>query len=240
MGRGQTALRAQDYYDPEGREVEIPLDPLLTPQQNAAKYYKDYKKAQKAEEMLTIQLEKNRAELDYLDSVLEMIRLSEGDRDLQEIRQELMDNGYLKQHRKKMTAKGKVKVVHAKPMEFKSSTGLTILVGKNNSQNDRLTLRDADKRDLWLHAQKLHGSHVILKTGGAEPDERSLTEAAMLAAWFSQGRESGQVPVDYTPVKVVKKPAGAKPGYVIYNTYRTVYVTPREELVKGLRTGRGT
>lgn len=240
MGRGEAMLRAQDYYDPEGREVEIPLDPLLTPQQNAAKYYKDYKKAQKAEEMLTIQLEKNRAELDYLDSVLEMIRLSEGDRDLQEIRQELMDNGYLKQHRKKMTAKGKVKVVHAKPMEFKSSTGLTILVGKNNSQNDRLTLRDADKRDLWLHAQKLHGSHVILKTGGAEPDERSLTEAAMLAAWFSQGRESGQVPVDYTPVKVVKKPAGAKPGYVIYNTYRTVYVTPREELVKGLRTGRGT
>ncbi len=238
MRKGQSVLRAQNYYDPECREVDIPLDPLLTPQQNAAKYYKDYKKAQKAEEMLTIQLEKNRTELSYLDSVLQMITLSEGDRDLQEIRQELMDNGYLKQHRRKMTAKGRVKVVHAKPMEFKSSAGLTILVGKNNSQNDRLTLKDADKRDLWLHAQKLHGSHVILKTGGEPPDEQSLTEAAMLAAWFSQGKESGQVPVDYTPVKVVKKPAGAKPGYVIYNTYRTIYVTPSEELVKRLRAGR--
>ena len=123
-------------------------------------------------------------------------------------------------------------------MEFRSSAGLTILVGKNNSQNDRLTLKDADKRDLWLHAQKLHGSHVILKTGGAEPDQRSLTEAATLAAWFSQGRESGQVPVDFTPVKVVKKPAGAKPGYVIYNTCRTVYVTPSEELVRSLRGGK--
>ena len=238
MRKGQTVLRAQNYYDPEAKEADIPLDPLLTRQQNAAKYYKDYKKAQKAEEMLTIQLEKNRRELDYLDSVLQMITLSEGDKDLQEIRQELMDNGYLKQHKRKMTGKGRVKIVHAKPMEFRSSAGLTILVGKNNSQNDRLTTKDADKRDLWLHAQKLHGSHVILKTGGAEPDEQSLTEAAMLAAWFSQGRESGQVPVDYTPVKIVKKPAGAKPGFVIYNTCRTVYVTPSEDVVKKLRAGR--
>lgn len=233
--RGQTALRAQNYYDPEGGEVDIPLDPLLTPQQNAAKYYKDYKKAQKAEEMLSIQLEKNRRELDYLDSVLQMISLSEGDRDLQEIRQELMDNGYLKQHRRKMTAKGKQKIIRSKPMEFRSSAGLTILVGKNNSQNDRLTLKEADKRDIWLHTQKIHGSHVILKTDGGEPDERSLNEAAMLAAWFSQGRESGQVPVDYTPVRYVKKPAGAKPGFVIYNTYHTLYVTPAENLAKKLR-----
>ena len=235
MERGQTALRAQNYYDPEGGEVDIPLDPLLTPQQNAAKYYKDYKKAQKAEEMLSIQLEKNRRELDYLDSVLQMISLSEGDRDLQEIRQELMDNGYLKQHRRKMTAKGKHKIIRSKPMEFRSSAGLTILVGKNNSQNDRLTLKEADKRDIWLHTQKIHGSHVILKTDGGEPDERSLNEAAMLAAWFSQGRESGQVPVDYTPVRYVKKPAGAKPGFVIYNTYHTLYVTPAENLAKKLR-----
>ncbi len=235
MERGQTTLHAQNYYDPEGGEVDIPLDPLLTPQQNAAKYYKDYKKAQKAEEMLSIQLEKNRRELDYLDSVLQMISLSEGDRDLQEIRQELMDNGYLKQHRRKMTAKGKQKIIRSKPMEFRSSAGLTILVGKNNSQNDRLTLKEADKRDIWLHTQKIHGSHVILKTDGGEPDERSLNEAAMLAAWFSQGRESGQVPVDYTPVRYVKKPAGAKPGFVIYNTYHTLYVTPAENLAKKLR-----
>ena len=235
MERGQSVLRAQNYYDPEGGEVDIPLDPLLTPQQNAAKYYRDYKKAQKAEEMLAIQLEKNRKELDYLDSVLQMITLSEGDRDLQEIRQELMDNGYLKQHKRPMTAKGKQKIIRSKPMEFRSSGGLTILVGKNNSQNDRLTLKEADKRDLWFHTQRIHGSHVILRTGGVRPDDQSLTEAAMLAAWFSQGRESGQVPVDYTPVKFVKKPAGAKPGFVLYNTYNTLYVTPSEELVKELR-----
>ena len=235
MQKGQAVLRAQNYYDPDCAEVEIPLDPLLTPQQNAARYYKDYTKAKKAEEMLAIQLDKNRKELDYLDSVLQMITLSEGDRDLQEIRQELMDNGYLKQHKRKMTAKGRQKIVHSKPMEFRSSAGLTILVGKNNSQNDRLTLKDADKRDVWLHTQKIHGSHVILKTGGEEPDEQSLTEAAMLAAWFSQAKDSGQVPVDYTPVRVVRKPAGAKPGFVIYNTYRTMYVTPKEDVVKKLR-----
>ena len=236
MERGQTVLCAQNYYDPDCAEVEIPLDPLLTPQQNAAKYYRDYKKAQKAEEMLTIQLEKNRTELEYLDSVLQMITLSEGDRDLQEIRQELMDNGYLKQHKRKMTAKGKVKIIHAKPMEFRSTAGLRISVGKNNSQNDRLTTKDAFKSDIWLHTQKIHGSHVILHTEGQTPDDESLEEAAMLAAWFSQGRESGNVPVDYTPVKFVKKPSGARPGMVTYTTYETMYVTPTEELVKKLRT----
>jgi len=235
MHKGQARLRAQNYYDPEGAEVEIPLDPLLTPQQNAARYYRDYKKAQKAEEMLAVQLEKNRRELDYLDSVLEMITLSEGDRDLQEIRQELMDNGYLKQHKRAAGGKGRPKPVRSKPMEFKSSAGLAIFVGKNNSQNDRLTLKEADKGDLWLHAQKLHGSHVIVKTGGAQADAESVREAAVLAAWFSQGREGSQVPVDYTPVKFVKKPAGAKPGYVIYSTYKTTYATPTEDLVKRLR-----
>ncbi len=234
MERGQSVLRAQNYYDPEGGEVDIPLDPLLTPQQNAARYYKEYKKAQKAEQMLTLQLEKNRGELDYLDSVLHTMALCEGERDLQEIRQELMDNGYLKQHRRP-GGKGKQRQAAARPMEFRSSGGLTILVGKNNSQNDRLTLKEADKGDLWLHTQKLHGSHVILKTGGAQPDEESLTEAAMLAAWFSQGRESGQVPVDYTPVRAVRKPSGAKPGFVVYHTYHTLYVTPREELARTLR-----
>jgi len=238
MSKGQAVLRAQDYYDPDCAQVEIPLDPLLTPQQNAAKYYKDYKKAQKAEEMLTLQIEKNRGELDYLDSVLQTIRLSEGERDLQEIRQELVDSGYLKQHRRNITTKSKQKPIRSKPMEFRSSAGLTILVGKNNSQNDRLTLKEADKRDIWLHTQRVHGSHVILKAGGMEPDDQSLTEAAMLAAWFSQARESSQVPVDYTPVRMVKKPAGAKPGFVIYNTYQTLYVTPDESLVKRLRVVR--
>ena len=210
----------------------ILCSPLSRTQPNTTRTIRRRKRRRR---VLSIQLEKNRRELDYLDSVLQMISLSEGDRDLQEIRQELMDNGYLKQHRRKMTAKGKQKIIRSKPMEFRSSAGLTILVGKNNSQNDRLTLKEADKRDIWLHTQKIHGSHVILKTDGGEPDERSLNEAAMLAAWFSQGRESGQVPVDYTPVRYVKKPAGAKPGFVIYNTYHTLYVTPAENLAKKLR-----
>ena len=232
MERGMATLRAMDFYDPEGGEVEIKLDPLLTPQQNAAKYYKEYNKAKTAEEMLTIQLEKGRRELDYLNSVLENITLAEGERDLQEIRQELADTGYL---RRQIKGKDKGRRLSPKPMEFRSTAGLRISVGKNNMQNDLLTCKQAFKSDIWFHTQKIHGSHVILWTGGAQPDLQSLNEAACLAAWFSQGRESGKVPVDYTPVKYVKKPAGARPGMVVYTTYETAWVTPDEGLVKRLR-----
>ena len=232
MARGMATLRAMDFYDPEGGEVEIKLDPLLTPQQNAAKYYKEYNKAKTAEEMLTIQLEKGRRELDYLNSVLENITLAEGERDLQEIRQELADTGYL---RRQIKGRDKGRRLSPKPMEFRSTAGLRISVGKNNMQNDLLTCKQAFKSDIWFHTQKIHGSHVILWTGGAQPDLQSLNEAACLAAWFSQGRESGKVPVDYTPVKYVKKPAGARPGMVVYTTYETAWVTPDESLVKRLR-----
>ena len=232
MERGMATLRAMDFYAPEGGEVEIKLDPLLTPQQNAAKYYKEYNKAKTAEEMLTIQLEKGRRELDYLNSVLENITLAEGERDLQEIRQELADTGYL---RRQIKGKDKGRRLSPKPMEFRSTAGLRISVGKNNMQNDLLTCKQAFKSDIWFHTQKIHGSHVILWTGGAQPDLQSLNEAACLAAWFSQGRESGKVPVDYTPVKYVKKPAGARPGMVVYTTYETAWVTPDESLVKRLR-----
>ena len=232
MERGMATLRALDFYDPEGAEVDIKLDPLLTPQQNAAKYYKEYNKAKTAEEMLTIQLEKGRRELDYLNSVLENITLAEGERDLQEIRQELADTGYLRRQTKE---KDKSRRLRPKPMEFRSTAGLRISVGKNNVQNDLLTCKQAFKSDIWFHTQKIHGSHVILWTGGAQPDLQSLNEAACLAAWFSQGRESGKVPVDYTPVKYVKKPAGARPGMVVYTTYETAWVTPDEGLVKRLR-----
>ena len=232
MEKGMACLRTVDYYDPEGREIDIPLDPLFTPQQNAAKYYKEYNKAKTAEEMLSIQLEKGRKELDYLNSVLENISLAEGERDLQEIRQELVDTGYLRRQSK---AKDRGKRVASKPMEFRSSTGMRISVGKNNLQNDLLTCKQAFKSDIWFHTQKIHGSHVILWTEGGQPDLQSLNEAACLAAWFSQGRESGKVPVDYTPVKYVKKPAGARPGMVIYTTYETAWVAPDEELVKRLR-----
>ena len=232
MHKGQTVLRAADFYDPECREVEIPLDPLRTPQQNAAKYYKDYNKAKTAEEMLTIQIEKGEKELEYLNSVLENITLAEGERDLQEIRQELTDTGYL---RRQKTAAKREKRVSGKPMEFRSSAGLRISVGKNNSQNDQLTTKMAFKSDIWFHTRKIHGSHVILWTEGGTPDAQSLSEAAALAAWFSQGRDGKKVPVDYTPVKYVKKPAGARPGMVIYTTYQTAYVDPDGELVKRLR-----
>jgi predicted ribosome quality control (RQC) complex YloA/Tae2 family protein len=232
LSRGMSSFRTNDFYDPEYKEIDVPLDPLLTPQQNAAKYYKEYNKAKNAEHFLTEQIEKGTRELDYLESVLEEVARAEGERDLQEIRQELTDGGYLRRNK---GGKKPEKRVAPKPMEFRSSAGLKISVGKNNSQNDQLTCKLAYKSDLWLHTQKIHGSHVILWTEGKEPDKQSITEAAILAAYFSQAKESKNVPVDYTPVKYVKKPNGAKPGMVIYETYSTAYVTPDEELVKHLR-----
>ena len=231
LRKGMGTVRLTDYYDPEGREVDIPLDPLLTPQQNAAKYYKEYNKAKTAEVVLGEQIEKGKRELEYLDSVLEAITLAEGERDLAEIRQELTDTGYLRRGAK---AAKRMKVA-AKPMEFRSTAGLRISVGKNNTQNDLLTAKQAGKGDLWLHTQKIHGSHVILWTEGRTPDAGSIEEAAKLAAWFSQARDGKKVPVDYTPVKYVKKPAGAKPGMVVYTTYQTAYVDPDGELAKRLR-----
>ena len=232
MEKGMSTFRTMDFYDPEGEEVDIPLDPLLTPQQNAAKYYKEYNKAKTAEEMLTIQIEKGEKELEYLNSVLENIALAEGEKDLQEIRQELTETGYL---RRPKTAAKRAKKVSGKPMEFRSSAGLRISVGKNNSQNDLLTTKLAYKSDIWLHTQKIHGSHVILWLEGGEADAKSLTEAAQLAAYFSQARDGSKVPVDYTPVKYVKKPAGARPGMVVYTTYQTAVVEPDAELAKKLR-----
>ena len=232
MEKGRSRLTAADFYDPECPQIHIPLDPLLTPQQNAAKYYKEYNKAKTAESILTLQLEKGRRDLDYLNSVLEAIALAEGERDLQEIRQELTDTGYLRRPSK---ARDRGKRVASKPMEFRSSSGLRISVGKNNTQNDLLTTKQAFKSDLWFHTQKIHGSHVILWTEGGQPDLTSIQEAAQLAAWFSQGRASGKVAVDYTPVKYVKKPGGARPGMVVYTTYETAYVAPDGELARRLR-----
>ncbi|MEG2120082.1 MAG: NFACT RNA binding domain-containing protein, partial [Pseudoflavonifractor sp.] len=194
--------------------------------------YKDYNRAKTAQRVLTEQIEKGRRELDYLDSVLENITLAEGERDLQEIRQELADTGYLRPVCKE---KGREKRVAGKPMEFRSTAGLRISVGKNNSQNDVLTTKLAFKSDIWFHTQKIHGSHVILWTDGEVPDAQSLTEAASLAAYYSQAKESSRVSVDYTPVKYVKKPAGARPGMVVYTTYQTAAVNPDPDLAKRLR-----
>ena len=232
MKKGMKELVCQNYYDPDCAEITIPLDPLLTPQQNAANYYKRYTKAKTAQRVLTEQIAKGEADLDYLDSVLTAIHCSTEERDLVEIRQELEDNGYLRA--KKAPKKG-MKRPKSKPLEFVSSTGMRISVGRNNVQNDLLTTKMAFKSDIWLHTQGIHGSHVILWTEGKEPDLQSLTEAAMLAAWFSQGKEGKNIPVDYTPVRYVKKPAGAKPGKVVYTTYSTAYVTPDRELAQRLK-----
>lgn len=230
MERGLSSICVQNYYDERGGELTIQLDPLLTPQQNAAKYYKRYHKAKTARHYLTEQLAKARTERVYLESVLEELREAETEQDFSEIRSELRAAGYLRQ----MKVKKELKRA-SKPREFRSSAGLRILVGRNNRQNDKLTLKEADRRDIWFHTQKIHGSHVILCTGGGEADTKSMEEAAMLAAWYSQANESANVPVDYTQVRHVKKPAGARPGMVIYDPYRTMFVTPDEALVKALR-----
>ncbi len=235
MQKGMKALRTVNFYDPEGKEITIPLDPLLTPQKNAAKYYKRYNKAKTASVVLAQQLKKGRQELEYLESVLETVQRAEGDRDLAEIRRELEESGYFKARKEKKGARKAKKLPTTKPMEFRSSAGLRISVGRNNLQNDELTCRKAYKSDLWFHTQKIHGAHVILWAEGREPDAQSITEAAILAACFSQGKSGKNVPVDYTPVKYVHKPNGARPGMVIYTTYQTAYVTPDPALAERLR-----
>ena len=228
MERGMSRLTAQNYYDPDCADVDIPLDVRLSPQENAAKYFKKYTKAKTAEKYITAQLEKARVELTYLESVLQELTLAESEQDFNDIRAELTDGGYLRAKGRKQPQRP------SKPREFRSTAGLRILVGRNNRQNDRLTAKDAEKWDIWLHTQRIHGSHVILCTGGAQPDEQSLLEAASLAAYFSQAQDGTKVPVDYAPVKFVKKPTGSPPGFVNYTNYKTILADPSEELVKRL------
>ena len=226
--RGQTRLVAEDFYH-DMVPVEIPLKPELSPQQNAARFYKDYAKAKNAEKILTEQMERAEIEAEYLAMVLEELSRVEGEADLWEIREELEQGGYIRPDRKKQ------KVRPGKPMEFLSSDGYRIYVGRNNCENDRLSLKTARKDDLWLHIQKFHGTHVIIACAGVTPPDETITEAAQLAAWFSQAKEGQNVPVDVTPVRYLRKPKGAKPGMVVYDKYRTVIVTPDGNLAERLR-----
>ena len=226
--RGQTRLVAEDFYH-DMVPVEIPLKPDLSPQQNAARFYKDYAKAKNAEKILTEQMERAEIEAEYLAMVLEELSRVEGEADLWEIREELEQGGYIRPDRKKQ------KVRPGKPMEFLSSDGYRIYVGRNNCENDRLSLKTARKDDLWLHIQKFHGTHVIIACAGVTPPDETITEAAQLAAWFSQAKEGQNVPVDVTPVRYLRKPKGAKPGMVVYDKYRTVIVTPDGNLAERLR-----
>jgi predicted ribosome quality control (RQC) complex YloA/Tae2 family protein len=211
MTRGQSSISVENFYDPQMAPVTIPLSVTLSPQQNAARYYKQYQKAKTAEKILTEQILLATREKEYLGSILEELSRAENEKDVLEIRQELTDGGYLRS-----TEKKRMKLPPSRPREFISTDGFTILVGRNNRQNDELTLKIADKHDLWFHVQKLCGSHVILRCAGSEPTDTAITEAAMLAAYYSEAKESGQVAVDMVEAKKVKKPAGGKPGMVIY------------------------
>lgn len=228
--KGDTSFAAENFYEEGCPVVEIPLDPRKTPAQNAQKYYSEYKKCVTAEEMLTVRIAKGEEELQYLDSVFDALTRADSENDIIQLRLELRDQGYIKSNG------GKTKPPKAlPPIEYKSSDGFTILVGRNNCQNDQLSLKFAEKSDLWLHTQNITGSHVIVVTDGQTPPDRTIEEAAIIAAYNSRGRDSNLVPVDYCLAGYVKKPAGAKPGKVIFTNYKTAFVRPDGDLEKQLR-----
>ena len=224
--KGQTAVEVEDFYDENMTVITVPLSPLLSPQQNAAKFYKDYTRMKNAEKELTRQLTLGREELQYLQSVLDELNRAQSDPELDAIRRELQVGGYVKADSAK-----KMKAAKVTPLRLESTDGFAIYVGRNNQQNDELTFRLARKDDLWLHAQKVHGSHVIIACGGQTPPDDTVTQAAQLAAFHSEAGVGQNIPVDITPVRQVKKLPGAKPGMVIYHSYRTVIVNPYADIV---------
>lgn len=234
IDKGAQRVELENFY--QGMEpVTIRLNPALTPSQNAQKYYKDYRKARTAEQVLAGQIEQAQQELEYVDTVFDALSRAGTERELNEIRQELLEQGYLKR------SKGKQKPqAMMGPLAFTSSEGFLILVGRNNRQNDKLTMKQANNNDLWFHTKNIPGSHTIVVTEGRTPGEQTIREAAVLAAYHSRAKNSSQVPVDYTQIRSVNKPAGAKPGMVIYDNYHTLYVTPEEPLVKELAAAEGS
>ena len=230
LKRGMTSFTTVDYYDEECPEVTVALDGRLSPADNAQRYYKLYNKAKVAREVLTKQIATWEAELVYLESVRVFLSKAETEEDLVEIRDELYRSGYAA----KLKGYKPPKQIKARPMRFKTSGGYELLVGRNNIQNDHVTFKMAEKHDIWFHTKDIPGSHVIMITGGDEPSERDYTEAASVAAYYSKATQD-LVAVDYTAVKNIKKPQGAKPGFVIYKTNYTAYVKPMsgEELIDG-------
>ena len=225
--KGQTLVQCEDFYDEEMKVIDIPISPILSPQQNAAKFYKDYSRMKNAEKELTRQIELGENELHYLKSVLEELSRAQTDAELEEIKRELQEGGYLRAE----GGKKKVKAAKLQPMRFESTDGYPIYVGRNNKQNDELTFKLARKDDIWCHASKVHGSHVIISCGGTTPPDDTITQAAQLAAYYSETSGGQNIPVDVTPVKQVKKILGGKPGMVIYHTYRTVIANPYADIV---------
>lgn len=232
LQKGDLAAEVVNYYDENCSTVTVKLDPMLTPSQNAQKYYKEYRKAQTAEQHLTGLIAQGQAELAYLDSVLDELSRAQSERELTEIRQELIEEGLVKQNGR---GKGHVKQPpKLPPLRFVSDDGFVILVGRNNQQNDRLTLHESRNYDIWFHTLHASGSHTVIVCEDRQPPNRTMEQAAQLAAYHSSARQSGLVPVDYTFVKYVSKPRGAKPGSVIYTHQSTLYVHPDEALAKRL------
>lgn len=230
LGKGVTYYEVENYYD-NYNTLRIPCNPALSPTENQKKYYKDYKKAQTAEKMLVGLIEDGENEIIYLESVLDELSRADTDSEISAIRLELSDGGYIKNTKGKKQKAPK----ELPPYEFKSTDGFKILVGRNNVQNDKLSLKTAAKNDMWLHTQKIPGSHVIIFGEGKEISDLAIEEASSIAAYYSKARESSLVPVDYTRVKALKKPNGAKAGMVIYHEYYTIITKPDKELAEKLR-----
>lgn len=221
LQKGDAVAKLVDFYDELQPEVAIELDPMLTPAQNAQRYYALYRKADTAEKKLTALVGAGEQELVYIDSVFDALTRAKTEAELEAIRRELAESGYL---RRRDTRKQKEPKLA--PLRYLSDDGFTILVGRNNIQNDRLTLKDSHSRDIWLHTQKIPGSHTVIVTEGKEVPKSTIEQACILAAYNSRARESAKVPVDFALVKHVKKPSGAKPGMVIYDHFETVIVDP--------------
>ena len=228
---GASGMTVEDFYEPDCPTVTIPLDRLKTPQQNAAAYYKEYTKAKTAEQYLTRLIEENCREEQYLSSVLDELERAGSESDIADIRRELTETGYLRPQKNGK----KERVKETAPLRYRSSEGVEILVGRSNVQNDKLTTKTAHKGDLWLHTQKVHGSHVVIRCAGEPVGDATLAEAAALAVYHSQASEGGKVPVDFTRIKYVKKPAGALPGMVVYTDYSTIVAEADAALAERLR-----
>ena len=230
LEKGDRVAKLENFYLENSPTVEIKLDPMLTPTQNAQKYYTEYKKADTAEKMLTKLIENGKKEAEYIDSVFDSLSRAQTEAELSAIKEELTQSGYLKR------AKG---YKNQKPeklsyMRYISTDGFTILCGRNNVQNDKLTLKDSFNNDIWFHTHNIPGSHTVIITENKQVPNSTLEEAAHIAAFNSKARNSSLVPVDYTLIKNIKKPSGAKYGMVIYENYQTVYITPDEEKVNSL------
>ena len=237
LEKGMSKARLENFYAEGSPEIEIELDPRLTPAQNAQKYYSEYRKADTADKMLRGLIEKGEEEQRYIDSVFDSLSRASTEGELSEIRQELSQEGYIRTLRSKAKKQKLPKALP--PIEYISSDGFRIMAGRNNRQNDLLTLKTAEKSDVWLHVKNITGSHVIISCEGKDPPESTLSEAALIAAYNSSARSGSTVPVDYTLVRYVKKPSGAKPGAVIYTNQKTLYVTPDSEAVEALRKKQG-